>query len=121
MINPKTNHEGWRKCSDSFGNEFWLSPGDSYTKATPQQVTTIEQLQKRIAAMEKAVHDVMAVQLSDKEGDDNLAIALCTYFQDHSDRPEDDEDDDEGWTVWIRARYKDVERRIKEHLMAAGK
>ena len=32
---------------------------------------------------------------------DNLAIALCSYFSDHEERPNDDMDDTEtGWSPW---------------------
>jgi hypothetical protein len=46
------------------------------------------------------------VQLEDSNGYDlkydNLAIMLCTYFNDHPDCPEDQCIDDEyGWKPWV--------------------
>lgn len=45
--------------------------------------------------------------------DDNLAIALATYFSSHPDRPESDKDDDElGWGLWVIGRVDDMLDRI---------
>jgi hypothetical protein len=48
--------------------------------------------------------------------DDNLAIALATYFEDHPDRPETDEINDEtGWGDWVIEKVDDlICRAIKE-------
>lgn len=49
--------------------------------------------------------------------DDNLAIAICSYFEDHSERPGDDRDDDECWSPWVRERYEETMDRIVEALL----
>ena len=43
---------------------------------------------------------------------DNLAIAICTYYDDHPKRPEDDEDDDECWSPWVREQHDKIMDRI---------
>ena len=43
---------------------------------------------------------------------DNLAIAICSYWEGHMDRPDDDKDDDEGWSPWVRQQYEETMDRI---------
>ncbi len=50
--------------------------------------------------------------------EDNLGIALATYFQDHPGCPEDDEMDAEcGWGTWVMEKTDDVLDRVVEALL----
>lgn len=52
--------------------------------------------------------------------EDNLAIALATYFEEHPDKPENAKVDDEtGWSDWAIEKTDDVLRRIVECLQCS--
>ena len=46
-------------------------------------------------------NDIACVPVGNGATFDNVAIALASYFSDHLDRPEDDEEDEDGWGVWV--------------------
>jgi hypothetical protein len=53
---------------------------------------------------------------------DNLAIALATYFSDHCDRPEDDEEDADNyyWGEWVMQKTDEALDLIAAALDAPG-
>jgi hypothetical protein len=46
-------------------------------------------------------HAIASVNIESDATGDNLAIALCTYFEDHLDCPDEEEDDECGWKPWV--------------------
>jgi hypothetical protein len=46
-------------------------------------------------------NDIAAVTAGSNSGWDNVATALAAYFSAHLDRPDDDEEGEDGWGVWV--------------------
>ena len=59
-----------------------------------------ERLRERVSELELAIERVGGVDV--EERGDTLAVALCTYCQDHPLKPDDDQEDNEyGWHPWV--------------------
>lgn len=52
---------------------------------------------------------------------DNLAIALCSYFEDHLGRPDDDDpaSDETGWGAWVSQKYEEAMDLITDEVLRA--
>ena len=54
----------------------------------------------------------MPIMPNGSVADDNVAIALATYFKDLPECPDDDFNDEIGWSQWVIDRTNDVLDRI---------
>jgi hypothetical protein len=50
---------------------------------------------------------------------DNLAVALCSYFSDHVDCPEDQSDDETGWKPWASDKEEEAATNLAEAVLDA--
>lgn len=75
--------------------------------------TTLVKFRNEIACL-----PVLRAEPDDNFGlDDNLGIALASYFEDRLDCPEDDEIDESGWKNWAIEKTNDVLERVIEYLL----
>ena len=70
---------------------------------------------------EELRNKIGSINAIDGEYDDNLSIALATYFERHPDKPEDAKIDDEiGWSFLAVEKVEDLEKRIADMGYKAG-
>jgi hypothetical protein len=72
------------------------------------------------AAVEAVARAIGGVD-QDEKGypSDNLAIVLCSDFERHGDCPENDTDEDLGWSVWAMEQEKMFRTRIASAAITA--
>lgn len=47
---------------------------------------------------------------------DNLSIVLCSYFESHTDRPDNDPDTENGWGEWAEQKADEALDLIAKQL-----
>jgi len=62
--------------------------------------------------LERLRNIIAGEYLEDTGQGDNLAIALCSYFEGHLDAPEDDPQNEYGWGEWASGKYEAALTRI---------
>lgn len=64
----------------------------------------------RLPCSDSIVNDLMGIEIGSEF--DNVAIMICTYFDDHPLKPADDEETEYGWSEWVIAQYYSVKNRM---------
>lgn len=53
---------------------------------------------------------------------DNLAIMICTYWDENPEKPENDpEDEERGWGEWVMKKYDETIEMLKSELLQESK
>ena len=61
----------------------------------------------------KPLRSVIGGCLLEEDGiADTLAIALCSYFEGHMDRPKDDPETERGWGEWVERKANEAIDRV---------
>ena len=73
-------------------------------KEHDKQAEEIERLKENLTA---SVDILLGTDIEDGNSSDNLAVAICAYFDSHMSRPDNDEDDAEtAWEKWVQSKYE---------------
>ena len=66
---------------------------------------------------ERIRQSVGGTDLEDHPNSDNVAIALCTYFESLPDCPDTEKEDETGWRTWAVNKTDEALARIVDAVM----